>query len=107
MTLYHVLYTSKRFTAESHFSISLKTAIPFLITGRCTSINSSVGSSQTSRAHPSADEKMFVFSYKIFNKNSRTLPPLHSATMCDLAARFSGMFVIFSVSFDPHRLLPD
>ena len=46
-----MLYTSKRFTAESHFGI-LKTVIPFLITGRCTCANSSVGSSPNIKGSP-------------------------------------------------------
>ena len=32
---------------------------------------------------------------------------LHSAIKCDLAAKFSGKFVISLVSFDPHPFLPD
>ena len=32
---------------------------------------------------------------------------LRSAIVCDLAAKFSGKFVISSVSFDPHPFLPD
>ena len=37
----------------------------------------------------------------------RCTPPFHSATMCDLATKFSGKFVIFLVSFNPHPFLPD
>ena len=56
--------------------------------------------------HPSADAKGFVF-LDIFDKNIRISPPFRSATTCDLATKFSGKFVIFSVSFDPHPFLPD
>ena len=65
-----MLYTSKRFTAESRPGIPLQTSIPFLISGRRTR-------------------------------------PFHSTTMGDLATKFSGKLVIFSVSFDPHLFLPD
>ena len=35
------------------------------------------------------------------------MAPFHSATMCDLATKFTGKFVIFSVSFDPHPFVPN
>ena len=35
------------------------------------------------------------------------MPPFHIAMMCDLTTKFSGKFVIFSVSFDSHPFLPD
>ena len=47
-----MLYTSKCFTAEFHFGISLKTAIPLLITGRRTYTNSFVGSSPNIKVSP-------------------------------------------------------
>ena len=56
--------------------------------------------------HPSTDAKGFVL-LDFRKKNRRTSPPFLSATMCDLAIKFSGKVVIFSVSFYPHSFLPD
>ena len=82
---------TKHFTAESRPGISLLTSISFIITGRRTCTNSSVGSG------PNTKGRRKVKVLERWSLNSRTLPPFHSVTMCDLATKFSGKLVIFSV----------
>ena len=114
-----MLYTLKHFTAESRLGIPCKLEFLSQLLIDVHVLILLLVLAQTSRAVEKSCYRVEVLKFvhllpmqrflssKISDKNSRTSPPFHSATMCDLATKFSGKLVIFSVSFNPHPFLPD